>query len=216
MRVESNLYKSGSFVLIMITFLQLKEEYLNCAKCPSLCHSRTQVVFGSGNPQTKILLVGEAPGAEEDKQGIPFCGASGKVLNELLASINLSRDDIFITNTILCRPENNRPPAKEEVENCRDRLDQLIRIMQPEVIVTIGNFATERILGKKGITSLRGKVFRTTFHGFEAIVVPVVHPANYLYNGRSPVVLEQMKQDFQAIKSIIEDKKGQRNLGDFP
>ena len=199
----------------MHTFNQLKTEYSTCTKCSSLCQSRSQVVFGSGNPQAQVVLVGEAPGAEEDKQGIPFCGASGKVLNELLQSINLSRDDIFITNTILCRPENNRPPAKEEVQNCRDRLDQLIGIMQPKVIVTIGNFATERILGKKGITSLRGKEFPIIIHNQEIIVVPVIHPANLLYNGRSPVILEQMKQDFQTIKKIIEQKGAQKSLGEF-
>ena len=198
-----------------MSFPQLKEEYLRCTRCPSLCQSRTQVVFGSGNPQAQILLVGEAPGAEEDKQGIPFCGASGKVLNELLASINLSREDIFITNTILCRPEHNRPPAKEEVQNCRDRLDQLIAIMKPKVIVTIGNFATERILGKKGITSLRGKEFSITINQDKVTVVPVVHPANLLYNGRSPVVLEQMKADFQTIQKIIEEKQAQKSLGEY-
>ena len=140
-------------------------------------------------------------------QGIPFCGASGKVLQELLASINLSRDDVFITNTILCRPEKNRNPAKEEVENCRERLDSLIAIMKPKVIVTIGNFATERILGKKGITTLRGKIFPLTLHNQEVKIIPVVHPANLLYNGRNPVIFQQMKDDFQVIKSVIEKKK---------
>ncbi|MBI2581597.1 uracil-DNA glycosylase, partial [Candidatus Woesearchaeota archaeon] len=122
-------------------FDQLKQEYSTCSKCPALCQSRSQVVFGSGNPQAEVLFIGEAPGANEDKQGIPFCGMSGQVLNELLSSVGLSREDIFITNTILCRPENNRNPAKDEVENCRERLDKLIGIMQPKVIVTIGNFA---------------------------------------------------------------------------
>ena len=196
-------------------FSQLKQQYQNCQRCPSLCSSRTQVVFGSGNPQAQILFIGEAPGAEEDKQGIPFCGASGKVLTELLHSISLSREDIFITNTTLCRPENNRSPAKEEVQNCRDRLDQLIHIMKPKIIVTIGNFATERILRKTGVTSMRGKVFPLTIQGWEVLVVPVVHPANYLYNGRNPAVLEQMKQDFKIIKHITEGTKTQKSLGEF-
>src|SRR3989344_445954 len=195
----------------MHTFNQLKTEYSTCTKCSSLCQSRSQVVFGSGNPQVQVVLVGEAPGAEEDKQGIPFCGASGKVLDELLQFINLSRDDIFITNTILCRPENNRPPAKEEVQNCLDRLDQLIGIMQPKVIVTIGNFATERILGKKGITSLRGKIFE--LEGKK--IVPVIHPANYLYSGRNPEMFAQMKKDFETICSVIQEKKKQKKLGEF-
>ncbi len=194
---------------------KLKEEYLHCQRCPALCASRSKVVFGSGNPQAQILFIGEAPGAEEDKQGIPFCGASGKVLQELLASIGLTRDDVFITNTILCRPENNRNPTKEEVEHCRERLDTLIQIMQPKVIVTIGNFATKRILNKKGITSLRGKVFTTIIHGQEVKVVPVIHPANLLYNGRNPEMLEQMKKDFQVIYSILKEQTAQQRLENY-
>lgn len=192
-------------------FEQLKQEYSTCTKCPALCQSRSQVVFGSGNPKAEVLLIGEAPGANEDKQGIPFCGMSGQVLNELLSSVGLSREDIFITNTILCRPENNRGPAKEEVENCRERLDKLIQIMQPKVIVTIGNFATERILGRKGITSLRGKVFEKS--GMK--IVPVIHPANYLYSGRNPEMFMQMKKDFETIVNVIKEKKKQKQLGEF-
>ena len=199
----------------MPPFLSLQQEYSACQRCPSLCKSRTQVVFGSGNQQAEVIFIGEAPGAEEDAQGIPFCGASGKVLQELLASINLTRDDVFITNTILCRPENNRNPAKDEVENCRERLDILIEIMKPKVIVTIGNFATERILGKKGITQLRGKIFPLTLHNQKVKIIPVVHPANLLYNGRNPEIFQQMKDDFQVIKSVIEEKKLQKDLGEF-
>lgn len=196
-------------------FLNLQQEYSQCQRCPALCKSRTQVVFGSGNPQAEVLFIGEAPGAEEDKQGIPFCGASGKVLQELLASINLTREDVFITNTILCRPENNRNPDKQEVENCRERLDQLIAIMKPKVIVTIGNFATERILGKKGITSLRGKVFPLFIHNQEMKVIPVIHPANLLYNGRNPEILQQMKDDFQVIANVIQQSNKQKKLEQF-
>lgn len=192
-------------------FEQLRQEYSNCNKCPALCSSRSQVVFGSGNPKAEVLLIGEAPGANEDKQGIPFCGMSGQVLNELLAAVSLSREDIFITNTILCRPENNRNPAKEEVENCLERLDKLIETMQPKVIVTIGNFATERILGKKGITTLRGKVFEIGGRK----IVPVIHPANYLYSGRNPEMFKQMKNDFETVAEIIKEKKKEKKLTDF-
>ncbi len=191
----------------MDPFFTLQEEYAACSRCLNLCTSRSQIVFGSGNPTAQVLFIGEAPGAEEDKQGIPFCGASGKVLQELLASINLTHQDVFITNTILCHPEKNRNPAKDEVENCRTRLDQLIAIMKPKVIVTIGNFATERILEKKGITRLRGKVFPMVINNQQVKVIPVIHPANLLYNGRNPEILEQMKQDFQVIKSCIIPKK---------
>lgn len=193
----------------------LRGEYHDCQRCPALVKNRIQVVFGSGNPEAEVLFIGEAPGAEEDKQGIPFCGASGKVLQELLASIGLQHDEVFITNTILCRPENNRNPAKEELQNCSDRLDKTILFMNPQVIVTIGNFATERILGKKGITTLRGKVFVKEIHGVERKIVPVIHPANLLYNGRSPALWEQMKADFQVIKGVIEETKRQKGLGEF-
>lgn len=198
----------------MDAFHQLQAEYSNCQRCPALCESRTKVVFGSGNPQAEILFLGEAPGFQEDKQGIPFCGESGKILQELLASISLTREEVFITNTILCRPENNRNPAPEEVQNCSERLDALIKIMQPKVIVTIGNFATQRILGKAGagkiglsvgITSLRGKVFNIVLHDKEIKVIPVIHPANYLYNGRNPQLFEQMKGDFQCIREQIKN-----------
>ena len=194
-----------------MSFEHLQQEYSTCTKCSALCTSRSQVVFGSGNPKAEVLLIGEAPGANEDKQGIPFCGMSGQVLNELLTSVGLSREDIFITNTILCRPENNRNPAKEEVENCRERLDTLIAIMQPKVIVTIGNFATERILGKKGITSLRGKVFEVSGRK----IVPVIHPANYLYSGRNPEMFKQMKNDFEVIVSVIKEKSKEKKLTEF-
>ncbi|PIN76066.1 uracil-DNA glycosylase [Candidatus Woesearchaeota archaeon CG10_big_fil_rev_8_21_14_0_10_36_11] len=200
-------------------FKTLKQEYSICTKCSSLCKSRTQVVFGSGNQYADILFVGEAPGAHEDRLGIPFCGMSGKVLDELLASVSISRDTIFITNTILCRPENNRNPTKEEVENCRQRLDTLIDIMKPKVIVTIGNFATERIIQKKGITVLHGKVFTTIINNQEMNVVPVVHPASYLYSGRNPELFTTMKQDFITIAKLITPHntthKEQKGLHEF-
>src|SRR3989338_6029111 len=198
-----------------MSFDQLKQEYSTCTKCPALCQSRSQVVFGSGNPKAEVILIGEAPGANEDKQGIPFCGMSGQVLNELLNAVGLSREDIFITNTILCRPQDNRNPAKDEVENCSDRLNSLIQIMKPKVIVTIGNFATERILGKKGITSLHGKIFSIKMTDTEITVIPIIHPANYLYQGRNPQLFETMKQDFRTIKGIIDEKKRQKGLNEF-
>ena len=179
-------------------FHKLKQQYLECNNCSELCETRTQVVFGSGNENANILFIGEAPGANEDKQGIPFCGMSGKILTELLTSAGLTRKDIFITNTILCRPPKNRNPNKEEINNCKERLDQLITIMQPKVIVTIGNFATDRIIGKTGIKSIHGKIF--DYNGIK--VIPVIHPASYLYSGRNPELFQQMKDDFQTIANL--------------
>lgn len=194
-----------------MTFEELKDEYSKCAKCPSLCDSRTQVVFGSGNPNAEVIFIGEAPGANEDKQGIPFCGMSGRILSQLLSHIGLDREEIFITNTILCRPPNNRNPKKEEVTNCKERLSQLIAVMKPKVIVTIGNFATDRIIGKTGIKSIRGRIF--DFEGIK--VVPVVHPAALLYSGRNPEMLAQMEKDFETIASVISVKRTQKSLMDF-
>ncbi len=134
------------------------------------------------------------------------------MLNQLLESVGLKREDIFITNTILCRPENNRNPNKEEVENCRERLDLLIGIMQPKVIVTIGNFATDRIIKKKGITSIHGQVFPTTIHKISFDVVPVIHPANFLYQGRNPQLFESMKKDFEVIAQLAKKTKTQQTL----
>ena len=190
-----------------MSFNQLKEKYQKCSKCPNLCESRSQVVFGSGSENAQVLLIGEAPGANEDKQGIPFCGMSGKILTQLLNSAEISKEDIFVTNTILCRPPNNRNPKKEELANCKQRLDQLIEIMQPKVIVTIGNFATERILGKTGIKTIRGKIFTTKINQNEIKVVPVVHPASYLYSGRNPDIFEQMEDDFKIVSLIINSEK---------
>ncbi len=198
-----------------MSFEDLKNQYSICTKCLELCTSRTQVVFGSGKKDSKILLIGEAPGANEDKQGIPFCGMSGEILNQLLASNKLSREDLFITNTILCRPKDNRQPAKNEVENCRERLDQLINIMQPKVIVTIGNFATERILNKTGIKSIRGKIFEININNQNIKVVPVIHPASYLYSGRNPEMLQQMQKDFSVVSQIVAEKKTQKSLGEY-
>ncbi len=180
-------------------FKTLKKTYSTCKKCPELCTTRIQVVFGSGNPNADVLFIGEAPGANEDKNGVPFCGVSGKILEELLQSINLSREDIFITNTILCRPPNNRNPSKEEVNNCRERLDQVLAIMKPKVIVTIGNFATKRIINKTEIKKIRGQIF----HYGDFKVIPVVHPAAYLYSGRNPMMMQQMKDDFSVIAENI-------------
>lgn len=189
-----------------MVLISLKEKYSTCTLCSELCVSRSQVVFGSGKFDSSVVILGEAPGLSEAKQGIPFCGASGKILQDLLASIGLTRDDVFITNTIICRPPKNRNPKKKEITNCHERLIQTLDIIKPKVIVTVGNFATKVILpqeGKKGITKIRGNVFETIFDGTLYNVVPVIHPANLLYNGRSAVIFDAMKKDFETIKEVI-------------
>lgn len=198
----------------------LKEKYSKCEKCVELCKSRSQVVFGSGNQNSQILFIGEAPGANEDKNGIPFCGASGQILQELLESISFTRDEIFITNTVLCRPEGNRNPKTNEIKNCSERLNKSIEYMNPKVIVTIGNFATKAILGpeaKAGITKIRGQIFEKTINNKIVQIIPIIHPANLLYNGRNPKIFDQMKQDFKAIQKATNTnrKNSQVSLTDF-
>ena len=123
---------------------ELKTSLHNCQRC-GLSSGRTQVVFGTGHPQADIMFVGEAPGFYEDRQGEPFVGAAGKLLNELLQSIGLSRGDIFIANVIKCRPPNNRDPLPEEIETCKPFLLQQIELISPKLVCTLGNFATQTL-----------------------------------------------------------------------
>lgn len=178
----------------------LKKKYHDCVLCTELVSNRTQVVFGSGNPHAKIVIIGEAPGATEDEKGIPFIGRSGQLLTELLKSIGLSRDDIFITNTILCRPPENRNPKPAELHNCRSRLDQTIAIINPKVIITLGNFATKYMLNtKEGITTLRGKPNKKDGR----IIFPMYHPAVLVYNGNQGPKRDEMEKDFQTLKGLL-------------
>ena len=136
--------------------IELAAEVAECRRC-SLCEGRTQIVFGDGNPASQVLIVGEAPGKNEDLEGKPFVGAAGKYLNELLAIAGLEREDVFIANVLKCRPPQNRNPLPDEIEACAPYLRQQTRIIDPKVIVTLGNFSTKFILKtEKGITRLRG------------------------------------------------------------
>jgi uracil-DNA glycosylase len=194
----------------------LKKEYFNCSKCPVLVDYRSQVVFGSGSFESKVIFIGEAPGAKEDKNGIPFCGMSGKILDSLLESAGFDRKEIFITNTILCRPPKNRNPAKDELKNCNLRLYKLIDLMKPKVIVTIGNFATKQIIGMGEIKKIRGQIFEKEVGGNCFKVIPVVHPAGYIYSGRNAELFDLMKQDFKLIAKLIGvDGKKQKELSDY-
>jgi len=180
----------------------LKDEYNNCSRCPELVANRTNVVFGVGNPdKCKIVIIGEAPGYFEDLKNEPFVGKSGQVLNELLASVGIKREEVYITNTILCRPPDNRNPTKQELMNCRNRLDTHIKILSPKVVITLGNFATQYMLEtKEGITSLRGKIVEK--NGIK--IIPMFHPAVLLYSGMSPAKRKIMEDDFKKVKEIID------------
>ena len=181
----------------------LKDEYCKCQRCPELAANRTNVVFGVGDPnKCKLVIIGEAPGKSEDIKNEPFVGRSGQVLNELLASVGIKREEVYITNTILCRPPNNRNPNRQELSNCRDRLNSHLKILSPKVVVTLGNFSTQHMLEtKQGITDLRGKVVEKD--GMK--IIPMFHPAVLLYSGMSPVKRKIMEDDFKKAKEIIDN-----------
>ena len=169
----------------------------DCQRC-QLSAGRTQVVFGTGNPHASIMFVGEAPGFYEDRQGEPFVGAAGKLLTELLQSIGLERSDIYIANVIKCRPPNNRDPLPDEIDTCKPFLLQQIALIQPKLVCTLGNFATQTLLERKvGITKVRGQVIQLEHF----IVFPLLHPAAALHQGNLRVPL---KEDFQKLKTVLE------------
>lgn len=180
-----------------VTLQELGHSLKDCQRC-RLSSGRTQVVFGTGNPNASIMFVGEAPGFYEDKQGIPFVGAAGKLLNELLDSAGLSRTDIYIANVIKCRPPDNRDPLPDEVETCKPFLFQQIETIKPKVVCTLGNFAMQTLLGKKvGIMKMRGQVFQVQ----DFFVFPLLHPAAALHQGN---LNEPLREDFRKLKAFLD------------
>ena len=178
---------------------EIREEVSTCKAC-SLCEGRTNVVFGEGNPHARVMIVGEAPGKNEDLQGKPFVGAAGKFLDELLEVAGLKREDVFIANVLKCRPPSNRNPKPEEIEACATFLRQQTQTISPDVIVTLGNFATQFILRTGvGITHLRGIVQRAG----RFLVLPVFHPAAAIYDRSKRDVL---LSDFERVGSLVRDR----------
>lgn len=175
---------------------ELRAQVSACRQCP-LCEGRTQTVFGVGNPEARVLIVGEAPGKNEDLQGEPFVGAAGKYLNELLAIAGLARDEVFIANVLKCRPPSNRDPRPEEIQTCTPFLREQTRTIDPEFIVTLGNFATKFILKTDvGITRLHGTLQRAG----RFKVFPIFHPAAALYDGSKREALEN---DFATLGELL-------------
>lgn len=174
----------------------LSDEVSQCRKC-ELCGGRTNAVFGDGSPDARVLIVGEAPGKNEDLQGKPFVGAAGKYLDELLGIAGLAREDVFIANVLKCRPPGNRDPRPEEIQACADYLRNQTRAIDPEYIVTLGNFATKFILRTEtGITRLRGRLQRAG----RFKVFPVFHPAAAIYDQSKRPVLED---DFAKLGELL-------------
>lgn len=181
-----------------MTLDELNESLRDCQAC-RLASGRTQVVCGTGNPHASIMFVGEAPGFHEDKQGVPFVGAAGKLLTKLLESVGLSRDEIYIANVIKCRPPENRNPQTDEIETCKPFLLQQIQLINPKLVCSLGNFAMQTLLEKKiGITKVRGQVFRLP----EFILFPLLHPAAALHQGN---LMTPLREDFQKLKQILDE-----------
>jgi uracil-DNA glycosylase len=177
------------------------EQAGGCVKCPELAAARQTVVFGAGNADADLMFVGEAPGANEDRAGLPFVGQAGKLLDKLLDEIGMSRPDVFVANVLKCRPPNNRDPHPVEIENCQDYLMRQIELIEPRVIATLGNFAT-KLLRKDsaGITRVHGKPEVRTI-GVRAVrLYPLYHPAAALY---TPSMLETLREDFARLPAIL-------------
>jgi DNA polymerase len=182
-----------------VTLAELSASLHNCTRCKLSTLGRSQVVFGTGNPKASIMFVGEAPGYYEDQQGEPFVGAAGKLLNELLQSAGLSRAEVYIANVIKCRPPNNRDPEQDEVDTCKPFLLQQIQMINPKVICTLGNWATQTLLEKKvGITKVRGRVFPAN----GLMIFPLLHPAAALHQGN---LLEPLREDFRKLKAYLDE-----------
>ncbi|HEX4525822.1 MAG TPA: uracil-DNA glycosylase [Gaiellaceae bacterium] len=171
-----------------------------CTRC-ALAATRTQVVFGSGSPTADLMFVGEAPGFHEDKQGVPFVGAAGKLLGKLLEGIGLTREDVYVANVLKCRPPGNRDPQPEEIESCEPHLWKQIELIQPMLIATLGNFATKLLSGKpNGITQVHGREQQVSLGGNPVTLYPIFHPAAALYTPRMVQVLEE---DFARIPALL-------------
>ena len=182
---------------------QLVEVYNQASVCErcALSETRNRVVFGAGNADADLMFVGEAPGAEEDRQGLPFVGRAGAFLTGLLEGIGLRREDVFINNVLCCRPPGNRDPQPEEIDACRPWLEQRIHLIEPRVICTLGNFATKLLTGSQtGITKVRGTPQQHRIGGRHLYLLPLFHPAAGL---RTPRVAEQLREDFRQIPDLL-------------
>jgi uracil-DNA glycosylase len=184
------------------TFDELRATALTCTRCKLAQLGRTQVVFGMGDPHAPLMFIGEGPGAEEDRQGLPFVGRSGKLLDQLMADeLGVTRDRVYIANVVKCRPPNNRDPERDEIQTCRPYLEQQLELIDPTVVVTLGKFAAQLLLNtKEGITKLRGRSYPYR----RGVLVPTLHPAYALRGGGQP--LAQMRADLVRAKQALADR----------
>jgi uracil-DNA glycosylase family 4 len=183
------------------TLIEVGDAARVCTLCP-LAATRTQVVFGAGAPHARLMFVGEGPGQQEDLEGEPFVGRAGKLLTQLIEGIGLIRTDVYIANVVKCRPPGNRDPLPLEIEACSPWLDRQISLITPEIVMTLGNFATKLLLDTKtGITRLRGQQFPFSRAGVNAVLVPTLHPAAVLRGGGQ--ALAETRADFVVVKRLL-------------
>jgi uracil-DNA glycosylase family 4 len=189
------------------------DEVSACTRC-RLSQGRTQVVFGVGDASADLMFVGEAPGFHEDKQGYPFVGQAGKLLDKLLEGIGLSRAQVYIANVIKCRPPGNRDPQPDEIEACESHLFRQIELIEPKLIGTLGNFATKLLSGKQyGITRVHGRPQEATLGGRTVTLYPLYHPAAALY---TPAMLKTLEDDFARIPELIGGPQVEAQIIEFP
>jgi uracil-DNA glycosylase family 4 len=175
-------------------------EVAGCTRC-RLSQGRTQVVFGVGDAHADLMFVGEAPGFHEDKEGYPFVGQAGKLLDKLLAGIGLDRSRVYIANVLKCRPPGNRDPAPDEIEACEGHLFRQIELIRPRVVATLGNFATKLLSGKPaGITRVHGAEQQVTLGESRVLLYPLYHPAAALY---TPAMLKVLEEDFARLPELL-------------
>jgi uracil-DNA glycosylase family 4 len=178
---------------------KIAKEVEKCQRCP-LYKRATRGVAGEGNPKARMMFIGEGPGYYEDQKGIPFCGAAGKLLDELLDLIKLDRKEVFIGNVVKHRPPGNRDPLPTEIEACRQWLDKQIEIIQPEIIVTLGRFSMAKFLPEAKISRIHGQPQTVEFQGRKATIMPMYHPAAGLRRGE---VLEDLRKDFLGLGELL-------------
>jgi uracil-DNA glycosylase len=178
----------------------LYREARSCTRCP-LWQSRTQVVFGNGNADADLIFVGEAPGFHEDQQGLPFVGRAGQLLDELLAGIGLTRDDVFVANVLKSRPPANRDPQPDEIDACKPYLYKQVELIEPKVVCTLGNFATKLLTrSNRGIRSVHGRPQIHELGGRRVRIYPICHPAAAL---RTPAVKAELQDDFARLPELL-------------
>lgn len=183
---------------------QIKADILNANICPDLAKTATNLVMGDGNPDADIVFIGEAPGKHEDIQGLPFVGAAGKFLNEMLQSIQLDRSDVYITNIVKYRPPNNRDPLPEEKKAFWPYLVRQVDIIQPKLVITLGRHSMEYFMPNQKISAVHGQPKRIALGERKQVVMPLFHPAAALYNGG---LRQTLLDDFANIPATLEQLK---------